>query len=100
MSMLKGTCDTATSQAVIIGGPVPWKNTPPQDSVIVLNYHPKDTVCYIHDDGSLINAEVLRCEIGSESALQLLEPILTIRVGEISTRQNDTATGNDTYCRQ
>ena len=88
--------NTSTTQAIIIGGPVPWKNIPPQDSVVVLNYHPKDTVCYICDDGSLINAEVLRCEIGSESELQLLEPILTIRVGEIRTPQDDAATGNDT----
>ena len=87
---------STTSQAITVGDPVPWKNIPPQDSVVVLNYQPKDTVCYIHDNGSLIYAEVLRCDSGREPALQLLEPILTIRVGEISAPQNDAATANDT----
>ena len=84
------------TQAITIGDPVPWQNVPPQDSIVVLNYHPKDTVCYISDDGSLIYAEVLRCESGKEPTLELLEPVITIRVGELSTPQDDTAPGNDT----
>ena len=84
-----------TSKAITIGDPVPWKNIPPQDSVVVLNYQPNDTVCYIRDDGSLIYAEVLRCDSGNEPVYQLLEPILTIRVGEISTPQDKPATAND-----
>ena len=85
-----------TSQAITIGGPVPWKNIPPQDSIVVLNYHPEDTVCYVSDDGSLIYAEVLECAIGKEPALELLEPILTIRVGELSTPQDIAASGSGT----
>ena len=89
--------NTATSQAITIGSPIAWKNVPPQDSVIVLNYQPNDTVCYICDNGSLIYAEVLRCESGKQPAFQLLEPILTIRVGELSIAQNIDADsdGND-----
>ena len=87
----------ATSEAIDrdIGGPVPWKSISPQDSVIVLNCDPKDAVCYIRDDGSLISAEVLKRESVNESAFELLEPVLTIRVGEIGTKQVDTVTGND-----
>ena len=89
---------STASQAVTIGDPVPWKNIPPQDSIVVLHYQPKDTVCFIRDDGSLIYAEVLTCDHDSDKdpALQLLEPILTIRVGEIRTPQGDTAASNDT----
>ena len=84
-----------TSKAITIGDPVPWKNIPPQDSVIVLNYQPNDTVCYIRDDGSLIYAEVLRYDSGKEPVHQLLEPLLTIRVGEICTPQDNSATATN-----
>ena len=70
---------------VLIGTPVSWSEHNHQDSLIVLNFEPRDQVCYLCDDGSLINAEVVDSKPISHNTMSqpdFLEPTLTIKVQE------------------
>ena len=79
---------------ISVGSSVPWKHLTPQDSLIILNFSPKDRVYYICDDGSLIYAEIIKCTSGKKSILEVLEPTLTIRVGEVNIQQRRSLTEN------
>ena len=74
--------DDKNVKVITVGTPVSWGNLNHQDSLIVLNFDPEDPVRYICEDGSLINAEIVKCKpIDHNSMRQLdLEPTLTIKV--------------------
>ena len=77
--------DDKNANTITVGTPVPWNKLNPQDSLIVLNFDPEDPVRFVSEDGSLINAEVVKCKPIDQSnihQLELLEPILTIKVQE------------------
>ena len=88
--------DDKNANTITVGTPISWGKLNPQDSLIVLNFDSEDPVRYVREDGSLINAEIVKCKpIGQNGMyqLELLEPILTIKVQEDdkgSERSNDT----------
>ena len=92
---------TPSQKQFNIGSPVPWKHVAPQDSLVVLNFNPGDSVYYICDDGSLINAEVVRHKVSRNSdPFELLTPSVLIRVKENQDRfeiagDDDGGSGSD-----
>ena len=69
--------DNEITKAIRIGTSEPWNNFSPNESLIVLNFDPEDPIRYISEDGSLINAEIVR---GGQCGL--LETNIAIRVKE------------------
>ena len=80
--------DVKPTKASIIGTPVPWSKLPPQDSLIIVNFKPKDRVRFLDDSGSLVNADIVQAD---GEGLQNMK--LTVKVKETEIKNNDD---NDT----
>ena len=93
--------DDKNANTITVGTAVSWGKLNPQDSLIVLNFDPEDPVRYVREDGSLINAEIVKCKPIDHSKMhqfELLEPTLTIKVQEddkASEHSNDTTDSED-----
>ena len=74
--------DHQVIKAVIIGSEVPWSEFPAQEALVILNFDDEDPVHYINENGTLINAEVVKgCQVG------LLEKKIIIKFKE--TEEDD-----------
>ena len=76
--------DVKPTKASIIGTSVPWSKFPPQESLIVLNFEPKDRVRFLSDSGSLINAEIIQA---NDEGIQNMS--ITVKVKEVDTKEGD-----------
>ena len=76
--------DVKPTKPSIIGTQVPWSRFPPQESLIVLNFEPKDRVRYLDDKGVLINAEIIQAD--NEGMLNMM---VTVKVKEVDIKQGD-----------
>ena len=76
--------DHQVIKAVKIGSEVPWSEFPAQEALLILNFDDEDPVHYINENGTLINAEVVKgCQVG------LLEKKIIIKFKETEEDDED-----------
>ena len=81
---------TVSTKAIVIGTSVPWGRFDPKESLVIINFDPEDPIRFLRDDGSLINAEIVK---GGHSGL--LDSKLTVRIEVDDDNASDEASDSD-----